>query len=227
MAAPPLGVTPSAGLDVAAAPNARRRSAHVRHAPRLLAALGVACVAAGIALWAGAGEVRSVDVGSLPAPAAPVPAARGVVPVAVTLPARGTSAPVVAVGTRPDGGLVIPEPPTSVGWWAPGALAGSGTGSVVLAGHVDSREAGLGMFAVLPHLAVGEPVRLRGADGRDVDYRVVARREYPKAALPPEVFARDGAPRLVLITCGGRFDAASRSYDDNVVVYAEPAPGTV
>ena len=37
------------------------------------------------------------------------------------------------------------------------------------------------------------------------------------------VFARDGDSRLVLVTCGGRFDPARRSYDDNIVVRAVPA----
>ena len=120
----------------------------------------------------------------MPAPGpAVVTSAAGTVPVTVTMPARGVSAPVVAVGTAADGALAVPAAPSTVGWWSPGALAGSGAGSVVLAGHVDSREAGLGIFAVLPALAVGEPVRLHGADGRDVDYRVVARREYPKLSL--------------------------------------------
>jgi hypothetical protein len=49
-------------------------------------------------------------------------------------------------------------------------------------------------------------------------------RTYPKeTGLPASAFARDGAPRLVLITCGGPFDAATGNYEDNVVVYATPA----
>ena len=37
----------------------------------------------------------------------------------------------------------------------------------MLAGHVDSAAAGLGTFAVLREVGVGERVVLRGADGRD------------------------------------------------------------
>ena len=36
------------------------------------------------------------------------------------------------------------------------------------------------------------------------------------------MFARDGAERLVLITCGGEFDSRAGSYEDNVIAYAEP-----
>jgi hypothetical protein len=36
------------------------------------------------------------------------------------------------------------------------------------------------------------------------------------------LFAREGPPRLTLITCGGPFLAEFGSYRDNVVVVAEP-----
>ena len=54
-------------------------------------------------------------------------------------------------------------------------------------------------------------------------YRVVGKQTIVKQRLPTErLFARDGPPRLVLITCGGPFDAELRSYRDNLVVLAEP-----
>ena len=166
------------------------------------------CLLAGVALLL---TRPAHDVGTVPV-AAPLVEARvapGVVPATVSI--RGVDAPVVPVSTAPDGSLTLPEEPTTVGWWSPGALPGSGSGSVVLAGHVDSRVAG-----------VGERITLRDNDGRDIIYDVVARREYHKAELPPDLFTRTGAARLVLITCGGRFDPAARRYDDNVVVFATP-----
>ncbi|WP_143517101.1 class F sortase [Pseudonocardia sp. MH-G8] len=156
-----------------------------------------------------------------PAPSQPPPPA-GTVPVELSLPARDVRAPVVAVTTGPAGALLVPEPPSTVGWWSPSALAGSTVGSTVVAGHVDSRDAGLGALAVLRHVGAGEEIVLRGADGRDIAYRVTARRQYVKAELPPEVFDAGGPARLVLITCGGAFDRSTRHYEDNVVVFAEP-----
>ena len=188
-----------------------------------MAGAGLACVVTGVLLAVPA--TSRPDVGVLPSPAA-VPtaltvASTGTVPVAVDLPDRGVSASVVPTDTDPTGALAIPELPT-VGWWAPGAAAGSATGTTVLAGHVDSAAAGLGAFAALREIAVGERVVLRGADGRSLAYRVTARRQVVKAALPADLFAAGGPPRLVLITCGGRFDAATRHYADNVIVYATP-----
>jgi hypothetical protein len=230
----------TAGAGGDAATSARGTGSSPRRwGPVLLALAGVALLVAAAVLAVGREPaVDAQPVGVVPGGAAtPEPVESGdlrpgapsrlrpggSVPVRLDLPVRATSAPVVPVGTGPDGALVVPDPPQTVGWWAPGALAGSGTGTVVLAGHVDSRTAGIGVLAVLPELAVGEPVVLTGDDGRAVRYRVVARREFAKTALPADTFARTGPPRLVLVTCGGRFDPGTRSYEDNIVVHAEPA----
>jgi hypothetical protein len=56
-----------------------------------------------------------------------------------------------------------------------------------------------------------------------VAYRVEAVSRFPKTGLPVgEVFARDGAPRLTLVTCGGQFDYRANGYTENVVVVARP-----
>ena len=54
-------------------------------------------------------------------------------------------------------------------------------------------------------------------------YRVTSRRAYPKSDLPAELFTATGRSHLVLVTCGGAFDEATRRYADNVVVVADPA----
>lgn len=203
-----------------------------RWPPVLVAVAGVVCLGLGGALLAvdasGSPDLGGVAVAGPPAPAAapqgvpPVLPRAGTVPVVLELPGRAVTAPVVPVSTGVDGGLVIPDPPSTVGWWSPSALPGGTRGTTVIAGHVDSRTDGLGALSVLRSVQVGEPILLRGSDGRTVDYRVAARRQYLKADLPPEIFDVGGPPRLVLITCGGRFDRATRQYSDNVVVDAVP-----
>lgn len=158
----------------------------------------------------------------VPEPAHAIAAPAPVLPATLELPARAVTAPVDPVGTDPSGGMVLPEQVRTVGWWAPGVLPGGPVGSAVIAGHVDSRTQGVGVLAVLPQLVEGEPVLVRDASGRTAAFRVAARREYGKYDLPPAVFSRDGPPQLVLITCGGRFDPAARSYESNIVVYAVP-----
>ena len=56
------------------------------------------------------------------------------------------------------------------------------------------------------------------------DYNTPARRVYAKdIGIPALVFARTGPPQLVLISCGGPFDAERGSYRDNIAVFAMPA----
>jgi hypothetical protein len=68
-------------------------------------------------------------------------------------------------------------------------------------------------------------VTLVGTAGKAREFEVVARERYAKTAIPLEkYFARDGAVRLTLITCGGPFDPGTRHYRDNVVVTAVHRP---
>ena len=61
------------------------------------------------------------------------------------------------------------------------------------------------------------------ADGTEHEYEVTGREAIVKKALPvDEIFARDGRPLLVLITCGGEYLPELRSHRDNVVVTAVP-----
>jgi hypothetical protein len=139
------------------------------------------------------------------------------------LPTLQVSAPVTEVRVRSDGALEVPARPNQVGWWADGAAPGSGRGSVVIDGHVDSARYGRGAFFRLRDLDEGDPVEIISATGERSTYAVTARRQFPKNELPwAEVFSQEGPERLVLVTCGGDFDRARRSYTDNVVVFAEP-----
>ena len=63
-------------------------------------------------------------------------------------------------------------------------------------------------------VATVPPVRIRVPSVQNVE----------KKQLPlDQVFDRDGAPRLVLITCGGQFDENVLNYSDNIIVIANPA----
>ena len=179
---------------------------------------GVACVV-GLFLM-GLGVVRAVA----PAHAdLTVPRGRASVsvvavdrPVRIELPTLGVRAPVVPVAVQQGGDLVVPENPHVVGSWA------AGGGTLVLDGHVDTVASGPGALFRLGELAAGDAIRLTGGDGAVQRYAVTAVRAYPKPELPAEVFAPSGSPRLVVITCGGHFDRATRQYAENVVAFADP-----
>ena len=147
----------------------------------------------------------------------------GETPVRIRIAAAGVDAPVVASGIDVQHGVLgIPSDIHRVGWWRDGRPPGAATGSVLVAGHVDSARGGPGVFFRLGRVGRGDLVRLTTASGRTFAYRVAAVRSYRKRALPTSVFSRSGRPRLVLVTCGGPFDAKTGHYRDVVVVTARP-----
>ena len=143
------------------------------------------------------------------------------IPLLLELPTLGVRAAIQPVVTD-QGALTVPEDPASVGWWAGSSLPGSVVGSTVLDGHIDSATRGTGAFWHLSTLTTGDHITITTAT-RQVGYQVVARRVYPKnAGVPADVFDRAGPPLLVLISCGGPFDADRGSYEDNIAVFAAP-----
>jgi Sortase domain len=142
-------------------------------------------------------------------------------PARLRIEALGVDARVVPVGVEPSGGMEVPDDVSTAGWYRFGALPGA-RGSAMLIGHVDSRVQGPGIFFGLSKLDIGERVRVELSGGSTQSFEVVARRLIAKDELPLDLFARDGPPRLTLVTCGGGFNERSRSYSHNVVVYAVP-----
>jgi hypothetical protein len=144
-------------------------------------------------------------------------------PTGVKLPGRDGRIHVVPIGVAGSGTLEPPAEVADAGWWRGGAALGDTAGTVVLAGHVDAAAQGMGSFASLWGAKPGQTVHVRGADGRDVAYRITGTRVYPRtASLPATVFDTGGAPKLALITCAGSFDHKTRHYSDTLVVYAVP-----
>ena len=121
-----------------------------------------------------------------------------------------------------SGALGIPDNIKRVGWWRDGATPGDEAGTVLLAGHVDSAKAGAGAFYALKSARRGDIVT-RHAGAKTLRYRVTTMQRMRKAALPTSIYTRTGSPKLVLVTCGGPFDAKSGHYRDNIVVTAVPA----
>lgn len=150
----------------------------------------------------------------------PVPPAA---PVQLSIPSLHLTAPVTKVSLTTAGSLAVPADPHVVGWWQASAMAGSGIGTTVLDGHVDTAEQGRGTLFHLQDLPAGASLVLRTADGRAHTYRVTTRRLLKKSGgLPADLFSPTAPGTLAVVTCGGPFDRTKRSYRDNVVVLARP-----
>ena len=118
-------------------------------------------------------------------------------PARVIVPSLGIDAPIAAgrdrhrrrVPRRP--GL---DPPP--GWWRDGSAAGAKSGSILVAGHVDSAKLGAGVFYKLHQLRAGDRIELRTAGGATLPTasspsRTTARRR----CRPPSGRARARPPR--------------------------------
>ncbi|GAA4662206.1 class F sortase [Gordonia humi] len=140
----------------------------------------------------------------------------------------GASAPIEPVATDARGTLLPPTDVAKLGWWVDSALPGSGAGTIVIAGHVDDADQGVGYAAEFAHLATGGTVTVETADGHDLPYRVTrivdAQKEGTGADAVPfgELNRLDGPETLALVTCGGPFVGPPLGYRDNIVVFAVP-----
>ncbi|MFN3866668.1 MAG: class F sortase [Demequina sp.] len=137
--------------------------------------------------------------------------------------ALGIDMPVTEVGLEGDGAMEIPESAQTAGWYRYGPAPGGDRGSAVLAAHVDDARIGLGPFSRLERISEGERIVVTLADGDALTYEVAGVERTSKREVDMDlVFDRTGESRLVLVTCGGRFDWDAGHYEDNVVVYATP-----
>ena len=145
-------------------------------------------------------------------------------PVRVALASVGIDAPVRAVGVAADGQMRLPVDPRVMGWYrfgsAPGAESG---GSVVIAGHLDSKRFGLGPLVRLRDTGVGDAIEVTLSNGATSTYTVVGVERFDRQGLPDQLFSRQGPERLHVITCGGAYDADAGGYQQNLVVTAARA----
>ena len=116
----------------------------------------------------------------------------------------------------------LPDDPRVLGWYRFGPAPRSGAGSVVLAGHVDSREYGVGPLARLSGVRAGDVVEVGLGPGRRSSYRVDSVERFDRQALPAAVFARTGPERLRIVTCTGPYLPEQGGYQQNLVVTAVP-----
>jgi sortase (surface protein transpeptidase) len=78
------------------------------------------------------------------------------------------------------------------------------------------------VFAKLKEMGEGDQITVVDGLGNPWRFEVTDSLQVTKAQLPAELFDTSGERRLALITCGGSFDAKLRSYEDNLIVWAEP-----
>jgi sortase (surface protein transpeptidase) len=143
-------------------------------------------------------------------------------PVRIRIPTIDVNSQLMALGLRDDASLEVPPEGFPAGWYTGGPTPGE-LGPAIIAGHVDWAGSP-GVFFSLRELAPGDEILVEREDGSTALFRVQSIQQFPKDAFPTEaVYADIDHAGLRLITCGGAFDRQSRSYSDNIVVFAELA----
>lgn len=141
-------------------------------------------------------------------------------PVTIRVAEIALDARIIPVGVDSNNQFDVPSAET-VGWYQYSSSPGA-TGASVLAAHVDYGGTP-GAFFNLQKVLPGDLLEVELDDGTVLPYLVTGNTVYDKTELPAgELFRKDGDPVLQLITCGGAFNPAERSYEANVVVTAVP-----
>jgi hypothetical protein len=143
-------------------------------------------------------------------------------PLALALPSIGVQSDLVTLGLNPDHTVQVPPlgPVSQAGWYQRSPTPGQ-VGPAILLGHIDSARYGPGVFFKLGALKPGDPVEVTRTDHTVAVFRVDRVVSYPKSSFPSlEVYGNTPDAQLRLITCGGVFDPAARSYESNIVAFA-------
>lgn len=174
-----------------------------------------------------AGSIVQPEPVHQPSSAAGPPAGPQPAPVTIDIPSIDVHSNLVTLEVDATGMLEAPKEFALAGWWAAGPAPGA-DGAAVVVGHLDSHR-GPAVFFRVPSLKPGDDIEIGRADGSTATFVVDAVRQYSKDSLPArQIYGPTPAPELRLITCGGRFDRGTRSYDDNIVVFARQLlPGEV
>ncbi|MDO5502534.1 MAG: class F sortase [Actinomycetia bacterium] len=142
----------------------------------------------------------------------------------IVLPTINASAPMDYLGVD-SGELLLPDG-SRVTIYSEGSYPGDSTGTVLIAGHVNSETLARGALFDLGDIQPGDSIWVTDQQGNPVEYLAVKLEVLHKQELPQDIFTRNGEPRLVIVTCGGEIVTTAsgrRGYESNVILTAVPA----
>jgi hypothetical protein len=124
----------------------------------------------------------------------------------------------VALGLNPDRTIAVPpvSQPQQASWYKLGPTPGA-AGPAIILGHINGGGKD-GIFAHLSDLRPGDQVQVKRADGKTAVFTITKLEQFPKNQFPTQVIYGDTSDAQVrLITCGGAFNKAAKSYVDNII----------
>jgi hypothetical protein len=163
------------------------------------------------------------------------------VPLELSMPSLGVTAPVVGVGITPGNAMDAPMgPATDPVWqqafWYRGSAVPGTLSTALIAGHIDDPLGRPGVFAHIDSLKPGDPIIVHDTrSGLDVRFAVMYSKTYSldqarEPAVLDEIYGAgpvagtwpqpsvDGFSHLTLVTCAGTF--RNGTHDHRLAVYA-------
>jgi hypothetical protein len=194
-----------------------------RHVPRRVTrrvtAFLAGCALLSVSLLTGCSDRAEPAVNSFSVAGTYVPVAP---PVRVRIPAAQVDSTLERLSRTADGAVQLPSRWNVAGWYAEGARPGQ-AGPAVIVGHVDSTS-GPAVFFHLSTLGPGDAIHVDRADRSTITFHVTSVMRVRASRFPTDlVYGPTLQPSLRLLTCGGIFDSATKQYQDNVIVFADPA----
>jgi sortase (surface protein transpeptidase) len=143
-------------------------------------------------------------------------------PTHLSIPAIDVSSNLKQIGLTSNGHIVTPPlVKDSHAYWLTVSPTPGQVGPSVILGHVDSAKWGPAVFFDLGKLRQHDTIDVTRDDGTVAVFKVTHVNSYKKAAFPTDaVYGNTDHAALRLMTCGGTFNSAKRSYESDIVVYA-------
>lgn len=125
-----------------------------------------------------------------------------------------------------------PRDRTKAGWYEKGPRPGSGSGTVLTNGHTYRNGSAIFTEDFAKRVAPGQVIRVVVDNGDRCTYvvrrvwrEVDAKHEYPRIVAEQRLYDFTGPERLLLVTCGGSWNAAAQNYEEISIVLATPVSG--
>jgi len=135
----------------------------------------------------------------------------------------GVNANIVPVGILKDGSLGAPGTAWDVGWYSKSSLPGTGSGALLIDGHVNDTLNHPGIFYSISTLQAGDEIKLERGDRQVFTYAVikVERKPVEQVDMSSMLHSYESNKEgLNLITCGGTYNYQNKTYNDRILVYA-------
>jgi LPXTG-site transpeptidase (sortase) family protein len=143
-------------------------------------------------------------------------------PVRLEIPKLGIDVRLEAEVLDQAGVMTVPSSPKGAGWYSLGTKPGD-MGSAVIDGHAGYGGGIAAIFDHLDRLVPGDRLTVVDASGTVIPFVVRDSRLFDPRADTRDIFAREDAPHLNLITCYGPYDAAAHTHSQRLVVFTDLA----